>query len=396
MLPILESAWSEVAPKLRDRVGAQIFESWVQPLRPFAMERGVVHLEAPNRFTQEKVDSLHLRAIEEVLSDHFGTQITVQLESAPQTFRTDVPDVGPRHPIVDGSNRTAFLTLSSLLEGKELPASMFVFHGPPGVGKSFLLKWWKGAKRRKMWFDGPHLIKVFQAALIEKRLPGLREELCQPRPLVLDELHRVRGHRRLQQELVHVLEQRRNAVDPTLIAMRWHPKEVWGLDPRLEAILLSGFVSEIGEPTVKARLQFLRALEGKPSLNGRAAPIEDLARGAAGGYPEVRRAWDAQRRGGTSKYFELFDPRTLYERMRDRVASTLDVPAAEIEGAVQSRRVAQARHLVAWLCVEHGLSRAEVGRYLGRERATISTALKNLDKRLAADDELRRLAEGML
>lgn len=401
MLGYLQNAWTKAQPHLRERVGAAVFDAWMASLRPLALERGVVHVEAPSRMAREHVARLYAGEIAEVLSAEIGTRVTVQVEMAPDAFSPDGIDVGPAKPIVDASNRTAYLALHSLIEGKELPSKLFLFHGPPGAGKSFLLRWWRDSSKGKIaHFNATDLIKAFQAAMQEHRVAGLRAELARPIPLLIDEVHRISGHRRLQLELSRVLEERRGLREPTLLASRWHPGEIWRLEPSFETWLLSGFVTRIDEPTPTARLAYLRALEGKPSQNGRAANVEDLARSVRGGYHELRRAWAEDRdRGGAGtspRYWKLIDPRPTFDRICKRVANACDVDAEELAGQTQRRRVSQARKILSWLCVQEGLSRAEVGRYLGgRTRAAISYAIKSLESEMVADAELKRRVEGL-
>ena len=123
------------------------------------------------------------------------------------------------------------------------------------------------------------------------------------------------------------------AAQPTLLATRWHPHEIRDLEPTLASSCLAGFVAAIDQPGPLARLRYLRALEGAPSRNGRAAQVESLAQQATGGYPELRAAW-AQQRGAhlPPKYLELIDPGRVFTRLRDRVAEAVHRIAARHEG----------------------------------------------------------------
>src|SRR5690606_1008628 len=130
----------------------------------------------------------------------FGTELKVELQ-ARETPRFDALEVSPQRPVIDEGNRTAWLVLQSLLpavasdrlaevvEGGDgagsrlLPSTQIYFHGPPGVGKSFLLRWWQtrfestvDKARRPMWFDLLALLKAFQSAHQERRVEELYDE----------------------------------------------------------------------------------------------------------------------------------------------------------------------------------------------------------------------------
>ncbi|MFK7742972.1 MAG: DnaA N-terminal domain-containing protein [Planctomycetota bacterium] len=296
-----------------------------------------------------------------------------------------------------------------------VPTNLHVFYGPSGVGKTFLLRWWRELMPlRAMWFDMPALLKAFQAAhrpqqgpdaprgrtaIRESRMArvnSLRDELAADLPLVLDEAHRIAKKPGLQKFVLEVLQLREAHSSPTIFSSRWHPKEIRELDTGLSTRLVAGFVCGISRPGPMARLRYLRALEGSPSRNGRASQVESLAQKVVGSYPELRAAWAAQRGHSLPKrYLELIDPSRVFQRTKDRVADKFGVSATDLIGKGQGRSLSRARKVLARLCQEQGLSGGEIGRYLERTRAAVSYMLKSLEKDLQNNDDLRQLYEDL-
>lgn len=405
MLAFLQELWMRVQPRLRAQVGDAAYEAWLAGLRPLALERSVCYLEAKSRMACERVQRLFQPLLETLLSEEIGTRVQVNVLPAPEALAPDRLEVGPTQPLIDAGNRTASLVLAALADPEKratLPSLQVLLWGPPGVGKTFLMRWWATLlPRRPMFLTGEEITRAYQASFRENRAAGLTAELSGAPVLALDELHRCAGQARVQAELVKVLQARAGASLPTVVASRFHPREVWNLDAVLASVLLAGFVIEIELPGLEARLRYLRALEGPAARNGLAESVEALAREVQGGYRDLRRVWLAQREGRhvtlAGRYLQLVEPRAVFERVLARVTERLGVPAADVIGRSQSRSASFARQAVAHLCVLEGLSRAEVGRFLGRRsRAAISYAIKALHGRMAECDETRRRVEQLV
>jgi chromosomal replication initiation ATPase DnaA len=406
MLDLLKLSWTNVQDSLRAAAGDAAYTAWLGELRPVLLERGIVYLEAKSRMVRDRVQRLFRPLLAEVLSREIGVAVQVELQEPPESEDLAQLDVSPQQPIIDDGNRTAWLVLRSLLQRSSrrdeesaslLPSSLFFFHGPSGVGKTFLLRSFRDSVPC-VWFDLPQLLKAFQSVHLERRVESLQRELAEPMVLIVDEVHRCAGKPRLQQFLGQLIEDRERAGLTTILSSRWHPKEIRELDASLCTRLMAGFVTKIDPPSAIGRLRYLRALEGAPSRNGRAEAIEGLAQKAAGTFPEIRAAWARSREGGLpKKYLELIDPGRTFGRIRDRVCERMQVTAADLLGKGQGRQVSLARKVLAFLCVQEGLSRAEVGRYMSsRTRAAVSYMTRSLDDDMAQKPEIRTLVEGLL
>jgi hypothetical protein len=236
-----------------------------------------------------------------------------------------------------------------------------------------------------MWFDLPALLKAFQCAHQERRVDGLHAELCQDRPLVLDELHRIAGKPKLQQFVLTVLRAREALRSPTVTASRWHPNDIRDLDPALATLVVPGFVAAIERPGPLGRLRYLRALEGaavaqRPRRRGRViGAARCTVRSPSCVRPGRSRAARRCRRSTSNSSI----------RPRVRAACAIASPSScgghgrRPVGKRQGRAISRARKVLAHLCLQQGLSGSEVGRFLGgRTRAAVSYMALSLQEEL--------------
>lgn len=353
----------------------------------------------------ERVQRLFQPLLENMLSDEIGTRVQVNVLPVPESLVPEQLEVGPTQPLVDTGNRTAVLMMGALADPEKassLPSLQVLLCGPAGAGKTFLLRWWIASlPRRPMLLVGEEITHAYQATFRDNRVAHLTDELSTAPFLALDELHRCGGQARVQAEITKVLRVREEAHRPTVLVSRWHPRDIWNVDPVLASVLLAGFVTEIDYPGLDARLRYLRALEGPAARNGLADQVEKLAREVQGGYRDLRRLWLAQRAGHgpelRGRYLQLIEPRAVFDRLLARVCGKLGVDPSECTGRSQARSASFARQVVAHLCVLEGLSRAEVGRFLGRRsRAAISYSIKTLHSRMASSDVTRKQVEELV
>ena len=147
MLDLLCDTWDRIQPDLRGQVGDSAYDSWLAGLRPLALERSVCYLEASSRMACDRVQRLYLPLLEDLLTAAIGTRVSVEIAPQPESLLPDALEVSPSRPVVDASNSTAFLVLKSLIEQNlKLPSPLYYFHGASGVGKTFLMNWWRGCR----------------------------------------------------------------------------------------------------------------------------------------------------------------------------------------------------------------------------------------------------------
>ena len=79
----MENTWSKVIDSLKERVGQQNFDIWINPIHFVSFEEETVKLDVPNRFFKDWINERYTSQIKEVLSQITGKpcQILFQIKN---------------------------------------------------------------------------------------------------------------------------------------------------------------------------------------------------------------------------------------------------------------------------------------------------------------------------
>jgi len=72
--------WQEVLAHLKDQLGKQNYETWIQPIAFVSRDKSCVYLNVPNKFFRDWLTEHYLTRIEEVLSKTAEQTLTVSFD----------------------------------------------------------------------------------------------------------------------------------------------------------------------------------------------------------------------------------------------------------------------------------------------------------------------------
>ncbi|MEZ5989652.1 MAG: DnaA/Hda family protein [Planctomycetota bacterium] len=350
------------------------------------LEKGTLTLESRVRAPGDECRDRAVRTLGRCFAKALGVEVRVRVVAAP----TPVDDPDLCDPIVDDGNSTASLLLGNWREGQPSLPNLVFLYGPAGCGKTHLVNWFL---RRSEVPASTWTALELQAAITGAMRAGdflaFKRSLLETRLLIVDEVHRLSGKWRTQEELILLLDEWRALGTRLLFVGRHHPRDILDLGGSLGSRFLGGFTIDVRPPGVAARVELLR----------RHGYTEERARRELPGafvdgrtYADVLRLVERHRSGrrddGTSP--------CPIEACLGRVARAFGVAVEELGRGGSSRRISVPRQVSAYILVRRGASLVSLARRLGwRSASSVSYAVQRIRERMAVDRDFQELVEGL-
>lgn len=365
-----------------------------------------LHLQVPHAFSRSLFEKAVRPHLEAELVRMTGVVVRVRLHVGPvAAIRDDrrrsrgragrVPPASLRDFIRDDNNRVACEMLLRHRDGKAL-FDPFVIHGPPGCGKTHLLRGFLETipatrpHSRTAYLTASGFGRAYRANLYRRRVDAFRAEMDAPAVLVIDDLQDLSTLEGTQREIVRLLGRRSERGDTTLFGGRDLPERIDGLIPALATRLQAGMVvgmkavhqaslvAHVKTRLAKRGIRVERAVLERAAELSRGHPLtaEAVVLDALVGARAARRPLTAEAVAEAAPTPAPGANPERLARMTERVSAFFGVVAEDLRSPRKVRRALAPRRLLAVaLRRAFGLTSAEIGRYLGGRSISSVTAM---------------------
>lgn len=288
-------AFEIVRKELARELGADVFRSYIDPLRLVADWNGTLLFRADSQLAKERLQQQHQHRLEarlrayvpnlgpiKILLEHEIPEDVRALADAHigETQPRTAPASGGRETVsfdsfcVDESNRRAHAVARMIAMGEGEAFPIWLVHSPPGCGKTLLLSaiHQTAAARacKVLMLTGQEFLETFQAALHKKRDSGaFKEAMRAPDLLIIDDFHRICGKRATEEEAFDTFHELTRRGAQVVLAANHGAEGLQGLDETLRTKLKGAAACEIGEPDEALRR---RILDMRVAHHQKAAP----------------------------------------------------------------------------------------------------------------------------
>ncbi|MCK6501981.1 chromosomal replication initiator protein DnaA [Myxococcota bacterium] len=441
----MQDVWSAVQGSLRERLGPQNYEIWIEPIQMLPTSGDAVRLRVPNRYYRDWVRENFGKAITEELHRYLQARVPVEFQVADTGTEDAVDGAEPteelepirptagrglptipgvsadktfRNFVVGACNQFAHAAAQAAAEapGEQQYNPLFIYGGT-GLGKTHLMHAIGNAMRERddqvnvVYVTAEQFTNELIDALRYRRMPDFRDRFRKfPDILLIDDVQFLSGKDRTQEELFHTFEDLYKRGKQIVFTADVLPREIEMLEPRLRTRCESGMLADTQPPDMETMVAILRQksedmeLQLSPELGqwiagrlrGNVRELEGVLNRlkAAIRLHKVEPSLEVARQHLAGILPEA--PTALNaDEIIQTVSSFYGLKVGDVKGTRRLKQVVRPRHVAMYLVRTHTeLSFPDIGRVFGgRDHATVQHACKKIRALLGKDADLRNTVE---
>jgi chromosomal replication initiator protein len=416
--------WSQIRERLKTSLPSHIYSSLVEPTSFFEKE-DTLEIYFPDRFSKESFEEKCLSPLKTALSDLSLSSKRVELlihktqMSPTQESSVSLSSLSRFDPkytfetfVIGSSNQFAHAACQAVSKQPgQCYNPLFIF-GCAGLGKTHLLRAIgyeisKSQSHLKILFLTSEAFtnELIQAIRID-RMREFREKYrtgCDV--LLLDDIHFLAGKERTQEEFFYTFNYLHESKKQIVITSDRYPKDIQGLENRLQTRFEWGLVADVQPPEVETRVAILKnkADEQKISLPDEvahyiASHVTSNIRELEGSLHRLQ-AHASLNNSTISLDLAQQTLRDLVPKLRHEltpdgilklVALTFGLKISDLKSDKRARNLSEPRQICMYLLRKHlMMSLPEIGTFMGnRHHTTVLHGVNEIISRTKADPEL--------
>ncbi|NBT59930.1 chromosomal replication initiator protein DnaA, partial [bacterium] len=277
--------WEEIKGQLRTNLAPHIYHSLVAPTNCKQSEDGGLELDFENEFIKEAFEEKCLPAIKDILKAIKKEQVRLALHvlGSDQEFLDSSVTLTNRNPfdpkytfstfVIGSSNQFAHAACQAVSRQPGQSYNPLFIFGGAGLGKTHLLR----AIGYELYQTKPNLRILFltSEAFTNELIQAIRNEKMREfrekyrngcDVLLLDDVHFLAGKERTQEEFFYTFNYLHESRKQIVITSDRYPKDIQGLENRLQTRFEWGLVADVQPPEIETRIAILQNKSEKEGI----------------------------------------------------------------------------------------------------------------------------------
>ncbi len=281
--------WNAALSALERKYSKPIFEMWLKPIRPVAMNDVEIVLSVQSAFARDWVENRLKGDISEVLTELLGATLALRFVVAADApsgppDEADMPpqsahraplaedlrhgNLNPRYTfeefVVGNSNRFAHAASQAVAEAPARAYNPLFLYGGVGLGKTHLMHAIghrviaANPSANVVYVSSEKFTNEFIVAVQKNQTLEFRNKYRLVDVLLIDDIQFIEGKEGTQEEFFHTFNALHEAQKQLVISSDRPPKEIQTLENRLRSRFEWGLLTDIQPPDLETREAILR------------------------------------------------------------------------------------------------------------------------------------------
>jgi len=433
-VPTAENVWTKTLDTLRSE-GKTYALSWLERMRPLAVNERALVLGVPDRFYRDWVDD-HYRSLLEATLSKLGdglaaVEYEVVEEPTTQGKPPSVPSVTalPTRPsrlnerftfetyVVGDSNQLPAAAAEAVAESPGRCYNPLFIYGGTGLGKTHLLHavgneiYGRDQTARVVYRSSEDFTNEYVEAVRDHRMPEFRRryrEQCDV--LLIDDIQFLGNREETQKEFFYTFNALHEMSRAIVLTSDAVPAEIPGLEDRLRSRFTMGLLTDIQEPNYETRIAILKkkAELERLDLPDRvchyiARHVQRNVRELEGALVKIAATHSLSHQPITEEFVAqvlrdiLPSQRPLdVENIQREVARYFKVAVEDLKQDRRTRQLAHARAVAMYL--SRKLTRSsfpEIAAHFNKDHSTVISAVRKVESARELDPAVKKQLEDL-
>ena len=423
--------WEKCLVRLEDELSSQQFNTWIRPLQAIGDDSSV-KLLAPNRYIKDQVNTQFLNRIQELLSENgFGpAELGIGSSAKMVEEKPDVSNIFATrerfYPLLDLNKAFTFDTFvegrsnqiaraAALQVSENIGGSSYnplLLYGGVGLGKTHLMHALGNSivdrhpNLKVAYMYSQRFMEDMVRAIEHGTMSDFTKYYRSVDVLLMDDIQFLAKGMKTQEEFFHVFNRLQEDGSQIVLTCDRYPKEIDGLEERLESRFVWGMTAPVEPPDLETRVAILLK---KAEIDHVHLPSESAFFIAERIRSNVRELEGALKRVIANSNFtgEPISIEQVRESLRDllaiqdrqigldniqkRVADNYKIRLGDLHAKTRTRSIARPRQVAMALAKEltnHSLP--EIGNaFGGRDHTTVLHACRKIEELKESSPDVR-------